>query len=519
MKLRIVCLVVGFLLSVLSLAAQTSGSRPASAQVPPLGNFSGMSPNSAGTAANAAPAVTGTGTKDYVPLWLSSTKLGNSLLYQTAGKVGIGTKTPAATLDVNGTVNAATSFNLGGTAFAFGSSTNANAFLGFAGNTTTTGLSNTAVGVGALTSNTTGYSNAANGYGALYSNTTGYGNSAAGSGALLENTTGFDNTAAGSGALTYNSTGNGNTATGLGALYSNTTASYNDAFGYAALYNNILGGNNIGVGYEVLYSNVGDSAGDGWANTAVGYQALYTNNDTSGTGNYANYNVAVGGQALYSNTTGSLNTAVGFSALSSNTTGSDLTCIGYQCSSGRDDLRNATAIGAHAVVSESNALVLGGTGRYAVKVGIGTATPSNILTIARGAGHPVSDGWETFSSRRWKTNIQTLRGALGKVEQLRGVSYDLKANGKHEVGVIAEEVGAVVPEVVTWDGNGKDAQSVDYSRLTALLIEATKEQQRQIQSQAAVIRELKSELRATRQTLEKVKAQVDATQPSLVATK
>ncbi len=156
--------------------------------------------------------------------------------------------------------------------------------------------------------------------------------------------------------------------------------------------------------------------------------------------------------------------------------------------------------------------MLGGTDKYAVKVGIGTTTPSNILTIGRGTGHPVSDSWETYSSSRWKTNIQTLHGALGKVEQLRGVSYDLKANGKHEVGVIAEEVGAVVPEVVTWDDNGKDAQSVDYSRLTALLIEAVKQQQLEI-------RDLKSELRATRQTLQKVKAQVAAAQPALVATK
>ncbi|HVO62090.1 MAG TPA: hypothetical protein VMT53_14220 [Terriglobales bacterium] len=38
-------------------------------------------------------------------------------------------------------------------------------------------------------------------------------------------------------------------------------------------------------------------------------------------------------------------------------------------------------------------------------------------------------------------------------------------------------MGAVVPEVVTFDKNGKDAQGVDYGRLTALLIEATKEQQ------------------------------------------
>ncbi len=87
-----------------------------------------------------------------------------------------------------------------------------------------------------------------------------------------------------------------------------------------------------------------------------------------------------------------------------------------------DGLQNAAAIGAHAEVGASNSLVPGGTGAYAVKVGIGTTTPSNILTIAQGVGHPVADGGDTSSSRRWKTNIQTLHGALAKVEQLRGVS-------------------------------------------------------------------------------------------------
>jgi hypothetical protein len=51
----------------------------------------------------------------------------------------------------------------------------------------------------------------------------------------------------------------------------------------------------------------------------------------------------------------------------------------------------------------------------------------------------------------------------------------LKESGQHELGVIAEEVGAVVPEIVSWEENGKDALGVDYSRLTDLLIEATKE--------------------------------------------
>src|SRR6202034_2803083 len=45
---------------------------------------------------------TGTGTTNYIPLWTSSSALGNSLLYQTGGKIGVGTTTPAETLDVNG---------------------------------------------------------------------------------------------------------------------------------------------------------------------------------------------------------------------------------------------------------------------------------------------------------------------------------------------------------------------------------------------------------------------------------
>jgi endosialidase-like protein len=83
-------------------------------------------------------------------------------------------------------------------------------------------------------------------------------------------------------------------------------------------------------------------------------------------------------------------------------------------------------------------------------VRIGTATPANVFTVAQGAGPAVADGWSVYSSGRWKANIHALDSALDKVEQLRGVWYELKANGKHEVGLMAEEVGKVVPEVVTW---------------------------------------------------------------------
>ena len=190
---------------------------------------------------------------------------------------------------------------------------------------------------------------------------------------------------------------------------------------------------------------------------------------------------------LLDNTTGSFNTAIGVDALDA-TNGSDLTCIGYDCSASRDELQNATAIGAHAMVTVSNAVVLGSiagvNGATATaRVGIGTTNPTNLLTLGQGLGPSISDGWTTYSSRRWKNNIQPLNNALGMVEQLRGVSYDLKDSGKHEIGVIAEEVGEVVPEVVSYEQNGKDARGVDYSRLTALLIEAVKQQQQQIKAQ------------------------------------
>ena len=73
-----------------------------------------------------------------------------------------------------------------------------------------------------------------------------------------------------------------------------------------------------------------------------------------------------------------------------------------------------------------------------------------------------------------------LNGALDKVERLRGVSFDWKTTGKHDVGLIAEEVAQVLPEVVSFEANGLDARAVDYSRLTAVLVEAMKEQQSEI---------------------------------------
>jgi trimeric autotransporter adhesin len=217
--------------------------------------------------------------------------------------------------------------------------------------------------------------------------------------------------------FTGNQMVNGNlSATGVVTGSSYQIGSNLFAFGSYANNNAFLGfaGNSVMVGSQntatgdgALSSNVGDSAGDGWLNTAVGYSALTFNNNTGGTGNYATLNTAIGGAALFFNTTGAANTATGFNALvlnttgadntasgasagfpvdSSNITGSNNTFVGADSGPSTGTLSNATAIGAGAVVGESNALVLGSINGMngataSTFVGIGTTTPQTALDV------------------------------------------------------------------------------------------------------------------------------------------
>ena len=92
---RVLLLSVPYALKALD--AETIGGKPASAFMAASGNAASGNSSSANT-------ITGSGKKDYVPLWLSTTKLGSSKLFQSAaGDLGVGTTTPAANLDVNGT--------------------------------------------------------------------------------------------------------------------------------------------------------------------------------------------------------------------------------------------------------------------------------------------------------------------------------------------------------------------------------------------------------------------------------
>ena len=90
----------------------------------------------------------------------------------------------------------------------------------------------------------------------------------------------------------------------------------------------------------------------------------------------------------------------------------------------------------------------------------------------------------TPSSVTYKNNVRTYDNALETVNKLRGVRFDWKDSGKPSVGLIAEEVEKVVPEVVAHnDGN---VTGVNYASLVGVLVEAVKEQQASMQEQRRI---------------------------------
>ena len=106
---------------------------------------------------------------------------------------------------------------------------------------------------------------------------------------------------------------------------------------------------------------------------------------------------------------------------------------------------------------------------------VGTTSGSDKVTVN---GTVSATNFNTTSDATLKTNVETLTGSLDAVNALRGVSFDWIENGGSEVGFIAQEVEEVLPEVVSTNDQG--IKSVKYGNMVAVLVEALKEQQAQI---------------------------------------
>jgi putative lipoic acid-binding regulatory protein len=135
-----------------------------------------------------------------------------------------------------------------------------------------------------------------------------------------------------------------------------------------------------------------------------------------------------------------------------------------------------------------------GTGR----VGILDTTPSYPLQVAGYDGSNITIYAQrdiaAYSDVRSKTDILTISGSLDTIGNIRGVTYrnigdDGFGTGSKMMGVIAQELEPYLPEIVSTDGDGY--KSVKYGNLTALLIQAVKEQQEQIEVLKEEIKEIK----------------------------
>ena len=76
------------------------------------------------------------------------------------------------------------------------------------------------------------------------------------------------------------------------------------------------------------------------------------------------------------------------------------------------------------------------------------------------------------SDSRLKSDVTPLKDSLAKINQMQGVSYTFNPSGKKQVGLIAQEVNKIIPEVVSVQN---DYYTLSYPNLVAVLIEAVKE--------------------------------------------
>jgi Chaperone of endosialidase len=129
-------------------------------------------------------------------------------------------------------------------------------------------------------------------------------------------------------------------------------------------------------------------------------------------------------------------------------------------------------------------------------IGMGTITPTVRLQVN---GDIIANSIAGSSDARFKTNITSIQDPLAKVMKLRGVNFDWNQTlfpdrnfpATRSMGFIAQEVEQVIPEVVQSEKNADTYKAVHYDKVVALLVEAIKEQQGQIQQLQKQVKQLK----------------------------
>jgi hypothetical protein len=368
-----------------------------------------------------------------------------------------------------------------------------NILLGFrSGHSNTGGSYNIFLGDSAGVSNTTGEVNVFMGFKAGFSNTTGNYNILIGDSAGAANTTGLANVFVGNWAGYMNTTGQRNVILGV-AGYETTTGQGNVFLGTFAGTKNHEGNRNVYIGdYAGAYTSGGDenvfvgkSAG---ALSLKGYRNVFLGAWAGNQVDSAKYCVFLGPSAGWSSKRGERNVFIGpFSGYSNE--GTDNVFLGneagyYETSSNKLYISNS-ATTSPLLYGEFNMGMLVVNGNRWNNL----AERTFFVNGSAGGLYP----WYNDSDMRLKHDIATIPDALQKVLKLRGVNFlwNNPAMGMEglQMGFIGQEAFEVVPEIVSVNS---DHYSMQYAPVTALLVEAVKEQQSIIEKQQVEIERLKS---------------------------
>ena len=206
--------------------------------------------------------------------------------------------------------------------------------------------------------------------------------------------------------------------------------------------------------------------------------------------------------------TGDNNSALGVDAANTLTSGSNNTLLGYSAITSSGSASNQTVIGASATGQADNSVVLGNASVTAVYMaqdgdavvyagGIGPDTDTDLVTFANDAV-TINGDLTLASDARLKSNILSLGATLSKLLKIDGKRYTFKESGKESVGVLAQEIQEVFPELVKTNKEG--LLSVNYQGLIPVLINAVKEQQQNLEK----VQKEKADLEARIQKLEAV---------------
>jgi hypothetical protein len=273
--------------------------------------------------------------------------------------------------------------------------------------------------------------------------------------------------------------------------YSLTTGANNVAFGTESGYNMTTGA------YNVLIGNyTGKAITTGSHNVALGYKAGYTN--ATGTDN-----VFLGDFAGYYNT-GTLNVFVGNNA-GYHETGSNKLYIDNSSTS--SPLIYGDFSNDYFKVNGYMGVNVSPTSTYGLWVDGGTSATYS-LRVYKSAY--ASGSFVNGSDIRWKKDVVTIDNALNKIIQLRGVYFNWKKDEfpkegfskEKQIGFIAQEVESVIPELVSTNDEG--FKGMDYAKLTSVLVEAIKEQQKQIEELKAQLGNKDEQIKSLRTQVERI---------------